>query len=406
MQADLENFAKAAKTKGIQIVGTGDFTHPKWFQEIKEKLEPAEDGLFKLKKELGQNPTRFVLSAEISCIYTKSGKVRKIHLVILAPSIAAVEKINAKLSLIGNLKSDGRPILGLDAKELLKIVLDADEQCLVVPGHCMTPWFGIFGSKSGFDSLSECFDDYSKYIFALETGLSADPLMMWRIPDARLFTLISNSDAHSPAKLGREINVFEGEKADYNLLIQAIKSGAKMDASAKLRFIKTIEFFPQEGKYHFDGHRQCGVCLSPLESRRYNNVCPVCGKPLTLGVSNRIEQLADQKEGFVPEEVIPFKSLIPLQEIIAEALSCGRGTKKEKAEYDKLIQGLGNEFFILTEATQKDLEKTTLPQVAEAIIRAREGKVIIEPGYDGVFGKISIFSKKERKDFTKQRILF
>jgi len=395
-QADLEHIAESAKIKGIKVVGTGDFTHPKWLQEIEDKLEPAEAGLFKLKNS--SNEIRFLLTAEISCIYSAKGRVRKIHIVILAPSLKAVKKINQALSKIGNLHSDGRPILGLDVKELLKITLEANKDCLFVPAHCMTPWFAIFGSKSGFDSIEECFDDYSQYIFALETGLSGDPAMLWRIPDGRRKTLISNSDAHSPGKLGREANVFD-TGLSYSEIVEAIKG------KDKEKFLYTIEFFPQEGKYHYDGHRDCKISLSPKESKKYNNVCPVCGKPLTLGVANRIAQLADRPEGFMPEGVIPFKSLIPLKEVIGEALNCGANTKKVIVEYDKLTSEFNNEFNILLNVPESDLKNIAPEQVALGILRAREGKVNIEPGYDGVFGKVRIFSEQEKKNLVKQKVL-
>ena len=395
--ADLEHIAESAEIKGIKVVGTGDFTHPKWLQEIEEKLEPAEQGLFKMKKSQ-QNKIRFLLSAEISCIYSAKGKVRKIHIVILAPSMEAVKKINQSLSKIGNLKADGRPILGLNAKELLKITLEADRDCLFVPAHCMTPWFGIFGSKSGFDSVEECFDDYSKHIFALETGLSADPAMIRRIPDGRRVALISNSDAHSPQKLGREANVFDAD-LNYSGIVEAIKS------KNPEKFLYTIEFFPEEGKYHYDGHRACEISLSPAESKKYNNVCPVCGKPLTLGVANRISELSDKEEGFVLDRAVPFKRLIPLKEIIAEALNCGPSAKKVGTGYDNLITEFQNEFNVLLNIQESELKKSAPAQIAEGIIRAREGKLFIEPGYDGVFEKIRIFSEQEKKGLIKQRVL-
>jgi uncharacterized protein (TIGR00375 family) len=394
---DLENLDKWAKIKGIKVLGTGDFTHPEWFKNLKEKLEPAEPGLLKLKNS--DSETRFILTAEISCVYSKAGKVRKIHIIIFAPSFEIVEKINVQLGWIGNLKADGRPILGLDAKELAKIVLNTSEDCLIVPGHCMTPWFGIFGSKSGFDSIEECFEDYSKYIFVLESGLSADPEMLWRIPDGRKVTIISNSDAHSPQKIGREANVFDTE-ISYKDIIEAIKS------KDSRKFLYTIEFFPQEGKYHYDGHRICDICLSPTESKKYNNICPHCGKPLTIGVLNRVNLLADREEGFKPESAIPFKSLVPLTEIIADAFGVMSGAKQVEEEYKNLIKKFGNEFKILLEVPREDLEAATLPEITEGIIRVREGKVFIEPGYDGVYGKIRIFSKEEQKTVSRQKTLF
>ena len=393
---DLESLDKWAKIKGIKVLGTGDFTHPEWLKSLKEKLEPVEPGLFKLKKS--NSETRFILTAEISCIYSKNGKVRKIHLLIFAPSFEVVEKINVQLGWIGNLKSDGRPILGLDAKELLKIVLSASEECLVVPGHIWTPWFSLFGSKSGFDSIEECFEDYSKYIFAGETGLSSSPAMNWRLSALDKITLISNSDAHSPAKIGREANVFDTE-ISYPAIINAIKQKNPQ------KFLYTIEFFPEEGKYHFDGHRLCNVVLSPQESKKYNNICPNCGKPLTIGVLNRVNSLADRPEGFKPEIAIPFKSLIPLGEIIADVLGVLSGAKQVEKEYKNLIEKFGNEFEVLLNASSQDLKGATLPEIAEALERVREGKVFIEPGYDGVYGKVRIFSSEDKKNISKQGTL-
>jgi uncharacterized protein (TIGR00375 family) len=412
-QMDLENLDKWAKIKGIKVLTVGDFTHPEWFKNLKEKLEPAEIGLFKLKNSDSQ--TRFILTTEVSCIYSKTRatakgkkedlsslpkfKVRKIHILIFAPSFEIVEKINTHLGWIGNLKADGRPILGLDAKELVKIVLNVFQDCLIVPAHLMTPWFGLFGSKSGFDSLEECFEDYSRYIFAGETGLSASPDMLWRIPDGRRITLISNSDAHSPAHIGREANVFDTELS-YPAIINAIKSKDPQ------KFLYTIEFYPQEGKYHYDGHRLCGISLSPAESKKYNNICPRCGRPLTIGVLHRVDSLADRPEGFKPENAIPFKSLIPLAEIIADALGQGVGTIEVEKEYQNLIEKFENEFNVLIDVPRQELEAVTLPEIAEGIIRVREGKVFIEPGYDGVYGKIRIFQKGEQKTVFRQKTLF
>ena len=394
---DLENLDKWAKIKGIKVLGTGDFTHPEWFKNLKEKFEPAEAGLFKLKDADSQ--TRFILTSEISCIYSKKNRVRKIHIIIFAPSFETVEKINTHLGWIGNLKADGRPILGLDAKELAKIVLNISGDCLIVPSHAMTPWFGIFGSKSGFDSIEECFDEYSKYIFAAETGLSASPEMIWRIPDGRKITLISNSDSHSAAHLGREANVFDTE-ISYPAILEAIKTKNPQ------KFLYTIEFFPEEGKYHYDGHRMCGISLSPAESKKYNNICPNCGRPLTIGVLNRIDSLADRPEGFKPENAIPFKSLVPLEEIIADAVGQGVGTIEVEKEYKNLIEKFGNEFSVLIDVPRQELEAVTLPEIAEGIIRVREGKVFIEPGYDGIYGKIRIFQKGEQKILSRQGTLF
>ncbi|MFH1714213.1 MAG: endonuclease Q family protein [Candidatus Nealsonbacteria bacterium] len=394
---DLESLQKWAKIKGIKVLGTGDFTHPEWFGNLKEKLEPSEPGLFKLKK--GDQETRFILTAEISCIYSKNGRVRKIHIIVFAPSFEAAEKINVQLGWVGNLKSDGRPILGLDAKELAKIVLDSSPDCLVIPAHAWTPWFAIFGSKSGFDSIEECFEDYSKYIYAIETGLSSDPLMNWRLSALDKITLISNSDSHSPHKIGREANVFDTE-LDYFSITKAIKE------KDPKKFLFTVEFFPEEGKYHLDGHRSCDVRLSPKETEKYGGICPVCGKPLTIGVLSRVEKLADREEGFRPENTIGFKSLVPLVEIIADALSLGTASKEVERRYNELISRFTTEFNILLEVSKEDLSSATLSEIAEGIIKVREGKVSKEAGYDGVYGKISVFSEGEKKTSVNQKTLF
>ncbi len=394
---DLESLDKWAKIKGIKVLGTGDFTHPEWLKNLKAKLEPAEPGLFKLKKD--DQGTRFILTSEISCIYSKKNKVRKIHIIVFAPSFEAVDKINAQLGWIGNLKSDGRPILGLDAKELLKIVLTVSSECLVVPGHIWTPWFSIFGSKSGFDSIEECFEEYSKYIFAGETGLSSDPAMNWRLSALDKITLISNSDSHSPQKIGREANVFDTELS-YKAILEAIKTKNPQ------KFLYTIEFFPEEGKYHFDGHRLCGISLSPEESKKYNNICPNCGRLLTIGVLNRVDVLADRPQGFKLQGAIPFKSLIPLAEIIADSLGVLPGAKLVEKEYQNLIDKFGTEFKVLLNAKLADLANATLPEIAEGIERVREGKVFIEPGYDGVYGKIKLFSEGNKNIPLNQKTLF
>lgn len=376
----LENYSKAAKIKGIDVIGTGDFTHPQWLLNLENKLVQSKPGLYSLKSD--KNGPHFILTSEISCIYSKKGKVRKIHILVLAPSFKSVESINKELSKKGNLKADGRPILGIEAKELLKIVLNACPDCLVIPAHCLTPWFGIFGSKSGFDSIEECFDDLSKYIFAIETGLSADPPMIWRIPDGRRVTLISNSDAHSPAKVGREVNVFDTDLS-YFSIYQAIKN------KDKSKFLFTIEFYPQEGKYYFDGHRNCGVSLSPQESKKYNNICPVCGRPLTIGVLHRVEQLADKPIGFRPQGAIPFKHLMPLKEIIGQVIGQGSDTKGVERIYQSFINEFGNEFNILLNVSSPDLNKLN-PAVAQAVEHLRKGEVSLIPGYDGVFGEVEV----------------
>ena len=392
-QTDLENISKWAEIKGVKVIATGDFTHPQWIKNIKEELKPAEPGLFQYKN----SETRFLLTTEISCIYSKKGKTRKIHIIVLSPSIEICEKINEELSKIGNLKSDGRPILGLDAKELVRIVLNVSSDCMIIPAHCMTPWFGLFGSRSGFDSMEECFEELSSSIYAVETGLSADPAMLWRLPDIRKITVISNSDAHSPEKIGREANVFDTD-LDYYSITEALKT--------RKGFIETIEFYPQEGKYYGDGHRACNIYMDSKDSLRYNEICPVCGKPLTVGVMNRIEKLADKPEGFVPENAVPFRSIVPLKEIIGEALGVGSGTKGVNIEYQKLISAFKSEFNILLDVSFESLKEVISSNIVEGIKRAREGKVSISPGFDGEYGKVKIFSEVEKREAIRQKTLF
>ena len=413
---DVDHLNKWAKIKGIKVLGTGDFTHHLWLKELKRKLEPAESGLFKIRKKVKSSlanndwlpkngnskidkDVRFLLSSEISCIYSKNGRVRKIHLIILAPDFRAVEKINTRLGWIGNLKSDGRPILGLDAKELTKIAMDASKRCLVIPSHIWTPWFSLFGSMSGFDSIEECFEEYSKYIYAVETGLSSDPAMNWRLSALDKIVLISNSDAHSPSKIGREANVFDTNMT-YNGIANAIKS------KDPKKFLETIEFFPEEGKYHHDGHRKCKVNLTPKESKKLKNICPKCKKPLTIGVLHRVDDLADRKEGEKPNKVIPFKHIIPLEEIIADVKGVGPNTKTVQEEYKNMIKRFGSEFKILLDLDIEEIKRAGLIDIAEGINRVRQDKVHIEAGHDGEFGKIQIFKDKERKKFFKQVSLF
>jgi len=378
-----------AKLKGINIIGTGDFTHPLYFEELKGNLEPAEPGLWKLKRS--DSSVRFMLTAEVSNIFSVGGEVKKIHTLILAPDFDVVKKINYKLSTLGKLTSDGRPIFGFHVKELVKIVLDASPDCLLVPAHAWTPWFSIFGSHSGFDSIEECFGEETNNIHAIETGLSSDPSMNWRLSSLDKVTLISNSDAHSPAKIGREANVFNCD-LNYFEIIKAIKQ------KDKNKFIFTIEFFPEEGKYHYDGHRMCNVSLPPKESIKNKNLCPVCGKGITVGVLHRVEELADREDGFIPDGAIPEKHLVPLTEIIAEAFGAKVGTKKVDDEYMKIVQTCGDEISVLLDSQESELLKVTSPVIVDGIKRVREGRVKKIPGYDGVYGKISVFSEEDEKE--------
>ncbi len=396
-----EGIWKWAQLKGVTVIGTGDFTHPEWLKELNEKLEPAGNGLFQLKKQFRtddipescRSDVFFILSAEISCIYSKNGKTRKVHAVIVAPDFQAADRLNSTLANIGNLHSDGRPILGLDAGELLRIALEASPDNLYIPAHAWTPHFSVFGAASGFDSLGECFGDLTPHIFAIETGLSSDPLMNWRLSALDHITLLSNSDAHSPAKIGREANIFDTELS-YQGVIQAIKT--------RKGFKGTIEFFPEEGKYHYDGHRDCEISLSPSETIHYDYCCPVCSRKVTIGVMHRVEKLADREHGFRPPNAPGFTSIIPLPELIAQALHVGPASKKVNAVYFSMLEKLGNEFSILMHVATQDVEDAGSGRIREAIELMRTGRVNIAPGYDGEFGKVRIFEPVKRKEIRGQ----
>ena len=399
-QLTLANIAKWSLIKGINLVSTGDFTHPAWFQEIKANLSEDKTGLLFLKNS--DQKVKFILGTEVSAIYSQGGKTRRVHLCLFFPTIVGVEKFNAELQGRGkNLKSDGRPILGMSAKEILKIMKEIDGRSVMIPAHAWTPWFSVFGSKSGFDSLEECFEELTSEIFAIETGLSSDPAMNWRLSQLDEIALVSNSDAHSLPNLGREANVFNLDinKITYNELFQTIKE------KNPLKFLKTIEFYPEEGMYHLDGHRACGVTLTPKQSLKNKNLCPVCKKPLTIGVLNRVEELADREEKIIPPQAIPFVSLVELDKIIAEALGVkSRTSKAVQAEFEKIIKEGGSELNILMNLTYVELKKITLPEIVEGIRRMREKELTIEPGFDGQYGRVTIFSPKEKQ--ARQKKLF
>ncbi len=407
---NLEHLNLWAQLKGITVVATGDFTHPQWFSELSEKLEPAEEGLFKLKSAFGaetapmvpascEAPVRFILSVEISNIYKKAEKTRKVHNVILAPSLEVAKRIKERLARIGNVASDGRPILGLDSKRLLEMVLEVSPDVVFIPAHIWTPWFSILGSKSGFDSIEECFDDLTPEVFALETGLSADPAMIWRLSSLDHFTLVSNSDAHSPSNLGREANLFDTDLS-YPAIRDALRTG---DLNS---FLGTLEYFPEEGKYHFDGHRKCGVRLSPVETLKNKKLCPVCGKPVTIGVMHRVEELADREVGEKPTGVHSYTSVLPLTDVLSEVLQVGPKSKKVTSVCRTLFEKCGSEFEILRKAPLDALDRHGPPLLGEAIQRMRHGQVQIAPGYDGEFGTISLFTKEERQQLLRQERLF
>jgi uncharacterized protein (TIGR00375 family) len=386
-EMEVKTLAQWAKRKGIKLLGTGDFTHPLYFLDLKSKLNPLGNGLFVLKEE--PEETHFMLTVEVSNMYSQGGKSRRIHTLIFAPSFEVVEKINTRLSKYGKTGSDGRPIFGFSAKDLLKMILDLSSECLLIPAHAWTPWFSIFGANSGFDSIQECYEEESKNIRAIETGLSSDPEMNWRLSSLDDITLISNSDAHSPSKIGREANVFNCELS-YRAITEAIR---KKDPR---RLLYTIEFFPEEGKYHYDGHRNCNILFSPQETRKHKNICPVCGKRLTVGVMNRVNELADRPEGFVSPKAIPALHTVPLDEIIADILGVGANASSVEKEYLRLVERGGSEFDILLELSPEQLSSFTPPNILEGILRVREGRLKITPGYDGVFGKIEILSPAER----------
>lgn len=394
---DIDHLCEWAKIKGIDVLGTGDFTYFKWIEEIKLKLKEDGSGLLISRDKYKQ---RFMLTTEISCIYKQGDKTRKIHLVIFAPSIKTVEKINIALAKVGNIHSDGRPILGVSAYNLAKLIWEIDERCMIIPAHIWTPWFSIFGSKSGFDSIQECFGDLSDRIFAVETGISSDPEMNWRVSALDRITLLSNSDAHSMIKLGREANVFELDgDVIYDKICNIIK---KKDVK---HFPKTLEFFPEEGRYHFDGHANCKLVVNPFEKKYPDGRCPICRRFLTIGVVNQVEKFADRKISKQLKSFPASQHLIPLNEIIAAAYGVGVQSKKVNLEYHRLISEVGNEFHILLDLTEKELCEKIPERIAQGIINIRNQDLTIDPGYDGIYGKVHIFRDEDLKE-KQQKTLF
>ena len=380
---DLEHMAEGAKAKGLNLLGTGDFTHPAWFAELKQKLLPLSGtDLFTYEG------MTWMLAGEVSTVYSQDSKTRKVHHLLYATDFEVVAQINDQLSHYGKLASDGRPVLtGIDSAELVERVTSLSSKAVIVPAHAWTPWFGVFGSKSGFDSLKECYMDQAGKIFAVETGLSSDPSMNWRLSQLDSFALVSNSDAHSPNpwRLGREANVLEVPRLTYTDVFESIRL---KDPS---RFLFTIEVDPSYGKYHFTGHKKCGVSFAPAEARRLGNRCPTCGRPMTVGVLDRVEQLADRPEGHVPQSSVPFKRLLPLYEVISAAMGVNRlYAKKVIAEQDRLIKAFGSELAVLLDATVEELERTTSAPVARAVVAVREGTPRVTPGYDGVYGTLEL----------------
>lgn len=385
---DLREIAKWSEIKGLDIVSTGDFTHPRWFSEIRSQLSEDGGGLL-------SHPDfprmKFILGSEVACIYRHRDQTRRLHHIVLAPTLAAAEKFNAALTGRGcKLASDGRPILGMSSKELLSIMLDVDPRMVMIPAHVWTPWFALFGSKSGYDDPKDCFEDLVSHIFALETGLSSDPEMNWSWSKLDRFALISNSDAHSGPKLGREANVFELNEPSYDAIIDALKTHNPK------KFLYTIEFFPEEGMYHVDGHRLCAVSMQPSETKRAKGICPKCKKPLTVGVLHRVDNLRDREMGKIPRGAIPFRKITPLPEIIGEYLDMSSSSKRVMSLYHEIIQRGGSEFAVLIDRQVDELKKIMPADLAEGIVRMREGKVGLTPGYDGKYGTVSVFSNVTR----------
>lgn len=402
-ELELPKIAKACEGKGIDIVATGDYTHPLWFKHIKENLVEENQGIYKLRDE--SSKTRFILSTEVSCIYKHRDATRRVHLVILAPNIEAVEKFNKVLEEKGiNIRSDGRPIMGLSSKDVLKMILDIDPGFMMIPAHIWTPWFSVLGSKSGYDSIEECFEELTPYIRAAETGLSSDPTMNHRLSALDTITLVSNSDAHGLNNLGREANRFEfnnESEINFKEITRIIKEGDKK------KFLYTIEFYPEEGKYHFDGHRDCKIVWSPKKTKTKKFICPVCKKPVTVGVLHRVYDLADRDEKNIPaKKFIPHKYIVPLKEVIAKIFEVGPSSKKVQSEYDSMVKKIGSEFYILLDASDEEIKKNISDEnILSGIQNIRSGNVQVRPGYDGEFGSVEVISENKKKNRKQGRLL-
>jgi len=387
---NIPNLVEWAKLKGIDLLGTGDFLHPLWLTELKANLK--ENGLGFMvhgSSDLpaGRQGIKFVLSVEISSIYSHKGRVRRVHNLVLLPSFEAADKFQkALLSRHATLASDGRPIVGISSKDLLQMALEAEEKAIFIPAHIWTPWFGVFGSESGYDSLQDCFEDLTDNIYAIETGLSSDPAMNWRVAELDDRSILSFSDAHSLPNLGREATIIDGEFT-YDGLYQAIKDQ---------KIAGTIEFYPEEGKYHYTGHRNCEVKLNPEEEKQNGVVCPKCGRGLTVGVLSRVEKLATRSSSETFPNRPKYRMLVPLNQIIAEALKVAKTSQKVLNEYKKLTINLGGEIKILTKVDLKEIERLSGPKIAEGVDRMRQGKLAIDPGYDGVYGVVKIWPDGEQ----------
>jgi len=392
-QLTLANIDRACRAKGVDVIATGDFTHPAWFESIKTELVETfpSSGLYRLRSA-SDDRVQFILSSEVALVYKDEDRCRRLHLVIHAPNIAAVEKLNAVLGKKYNIHSDGRPILGIKAPEFVRLVMEVDPRFFIYPAHIWTPWFSVFGSKSGFDRLEECFKEETKNIYAYETGLSSDPEMNWRLSALDSLALLSNSDAHSLDNIAREANIMEiAGPLSFEKIITAIKTKKGLEG--------TIEFYPEEGMYHLDGHRACSFSCNPADSRRLGNICPVCKKPLIIGVLNRVEALADRPAGYRPKSAPGFKKLVELDKIIAEALGVkSRNSARVKREYQSLVSAFGSELHILLDLDLESAKGKIEPRIIEGLRRVRSGELIIEPGFDGQYGRVRIFSQEEKKD--------
>jgi uncharacterized protein (TIGR00375 family) len=397
----IEEIARFAKVKGLNLVGTGDFTHPKWLKELQETLVPESDiGLYKVARN-PESPVNFMITTEVSTIFTFENEVKKVHHVILTPSIETAVQINDRLAKYGNLTVDGRPTLNMDAPHLVEEVMEASSENMVFPAHAWTPWFSIFGAFSGFNSIEECYQDMTRHIYALETGLSSDPPMNWRLSKLDNFTLVSNSDSHSfwPWRIGREANVFDLKRPSYREVVDAIR------LRDRERFKFTIETDPAYGKYHWTGHRNCHVALSSREAIKLGNICPVCRRKLTKGVEQRVEELADRPAGFKPRGAVGFVHLLPLSEIIATVLGVDSpSTQHVWSIYNQLIGKFGDEYTVLIDASKEALSSVVNEKIAEAIIRVRQGQAKVVPGYDGVYGQLVIFEGQSREKTVPQRV--
>ncbi len=397
----IEEIARFAKIKGLNIVGTGDFTHPKWLREMQEVLiEESGTRLYTIARK-PESHVYFMITTEVSTIFIFKSKVRKIHHVILTPTIETTVQINERLAKYGDLTVDGRPTLNMNAPCLVEEVMEVSSENMVIPAHAWTPWFGVFGASSGFDSIEDCYQDMTKHIYALETGLSSDPPMNWRLSRLDKLALVSNSDSHSfwPWRIGREANVFELKRPSYREIVDAIR------LKDRERFRFTIETDPAYGKYHWTGHRKCNIALSPKEAIKFGNICPVCRRKLTQGVEQRVEKLADRPAGFKPDNAIGFMRLLPLSEIIAAVLGVSSPfTQKVWCIYNLLVERFGNEYAVLMDASKRTLSKSVEDRIAEAIVRVREGQVKVIPGYDGVYGKLVISEKSSAEKPVPQRV--